>query len=115
MSDSVLVSIDRDPLFGMSPESYRDWLKRTLEGRVKEAYLFGSFVTGPFTKFSDIDLLLITDTVRPFVERPLDFTDLLDAVPTTDILVYTPEEFARLMTEEQGFWRGVRETMERIV
>ncbi len=116
MSDSVLVKINRDPLSGMTKGEYKEHLAAKLRGRVSEAYIFGSFNTGNFNRFSDVDLLLVCDTERPFIERGIDFFDIYDLVPATDILVYTPEEFRVIMHEEStGFWKSVKESMVRIL
>ncbi len=87
-----------------------------LTGRVIEAYIFGSFNNDTFSRFSDIDLLIVSDSSKPFMERGRDFNDLLDSVPATDILVYTPDEFRNIMEKEPaGFWKSVRENMVRII
>jgi predicted nucleotidyltransferase len=116
VNKSILVKIERDPLSGLSRDEYKELLKKKLKGRVVEAYIFGSFNTSDFNRFSDIDLLLVSDAVKPFIERGLDFSDIQDMVPATDILVYTPAEFSKIMSEEPaGFWKSVRESMVRIL
>jgi len=116
VNKSILVKIERDPLSGLTREEYKELLKKRLQGRVVEAYIFGSFNTPDFNRFSDIDLLLVSDAAKPFVERGLDFSDIQDMVPATDILVYTPAEFSKIMSEEPaGFWKSVRESMVRIL
>ncbi len=116
MSDNVLVTLDRDPLFGMTRESYVARLKSVLAGRVNELYVFGSFTGEGFDRFSDIDLIIICETDIPFVERSFLFSDLLDLVPATDILVYTPDEFSELMNNAYtGFWKSVKQSMVKII
>lgn len=116
MNKGILVKIERDPLSGLTREEYKELLKNKLKGRVVEAYIFGSFNTPDFNRFSDIDLLLVSDTAKPFVERGLDFSDIQDMVPATDILVYTPAEFRKIMSEEPaGFWKSVKGSMVRII
>jgi predicted nucleotidyltransferase len=116
MNKSILVRIDRDPLFGMTREEYIEELIKKLKGRVTEAYIFGSFNGNGFGRFNDIDLLLITDSSMSFVKRPEEYSDLLDLIPSTNILVYTPEEFRAIMEKEPvGFWKSVRESMVRII
>ncbi len=42
--------------------------------------------------------------------------DLYDLGPQMDILVYTPEEFSRIMDKlPVGFWRSVKEQMVRLI
>lgn len=116
MNRSILVKIERDPLSGLTRKEYKELLKKRLQGRAVEVYIFGSFNTPDFNRFSDIDLLLVCDTCKPFVERGLDYSDIQDMVPATDILVYTPDEFRKIMSEEPaGFWKSVRESMVRII
>ncbi len=116
MKNDILVKIDRDPLFGMSRDEYVNRLKNVLSGRVTEAYIFGSFTRDDFGRFSDIDLILVCDTSLPFLERAASFHDLLDLVPTTDILVYTPSEFEYIMENANtGFWKSVKAGMVRVI
>ena len=116
MSDNVLVVAHRDPLFGLSKEGYVQKLRERLSGRVRAAYIFGSFTGDSFGRLSDVDIILIAETTRPFIERAFDFEDLLDIVPSTDILVYTVDEFRSIMENaETGFWKSVRDGMVKIV
>ena len=115
-SSDILVIYDHDPLNGMSRDAYIDLLKQRLKGRVEKAYFFGSF-TGPyFNKESDIDIILIKNTDVPFIRRALEFEDVLDIVPDTDILVYTTDEFEGLTSHPTtGFWRSVTGSMVRFI
>lgn len=84
-------------------------LRRRLQGRnVSQAYIFGSFAEGSSAAWSDIDLIVVWQTDAPFIERPRSFWDLLEFDVPIDILVYTPQEFARLWSSDEGFWRTVR-------
>ena len=62
------------------------------------------FARGTAWEGSDIDMMVVTPTDRPFVER---FRDCLPAIVNAgvgvDLLVYTPEEFARMQAEERPF------------
>ncbi len=116
MSKEILIRIDRDPLFGLSEEEYLEKIRTFLRGKVKEAYIFGSLASGKTNRFSDIDILIVCNTGLPFVERSGQFHELLDIVPSTDILVYTPEEFRKLMdNDNSGFWTNVKKSMKRII
>ena len=116
MNKKILIRHERDPLFGFSADGFVDYLRITLDGRVQDAYLYGSFGTPEFYRHSDIDLMLVCDTAVPFVERALMFGDLRDRVPSLEILVYTPEEFTALTTEPSpGFWRSATSSMRKIV
>lgn len=82
---------------------------------VERAILFGSFARGTQDVASDIDLVLIEPTDRPFLERGLNHLPLfrLGLGLGLDLLVYTPEEFERLLREGNPLIeRAVREGVE---
>lgn len=93
----------------------RSSLRQVLEGRVSEAWIFGSFAQGEATKASDVDLLVVAETERPFWERPRLFDDLYEIHPRLDLLVYTPGEMERMMEDDSPFWRSVRGSRVRLV
>jgi uncharacterized protein len=116
MDEPVIVWNTREPLYGRSPAQFEEEARHILVGRVVAAYFFGSYGTPEFGRDSDVDLILVADTDRPFVERPLDYPELFDLVPDLDLLVYTPEEFAALTTEPSaGFWTSVVASMRRLL
>jgi len=116
MGDSALVKLPaRDPLGGVTPDVFIGKLRDLLRGRVCEAYIFGSFGTERFGQYSDVDVLLVLETDRPFLERPLEFADIMDMAPSMDLLVYTPEELSCLLKEDTGFWGSVKENMLRVL
>lgn len=92
-------------------------LKRVLERWVdilKEKYdpekviLFGSFgddTTGPW---SDIDLVVVKDTPKRFLDRVKEVLVLLQPEVGVDILVYTPQEFQTLAAERPFFQREIQ-------
>lgn len=57
-------------------------------------YLFGSYATGMADEDSDIDLLVVKETLEPRYKRSIEIQRLLigSKLPV-DILVYTNEEF----------------------
>ncbi|HAK45769.1 MAG TPA: hypothetical protein DCO79_07620 [Spirochaeta sp.] len=113
---SILVKYDLDPLCGKTAAEAIASITEKLSGRVEQAYYFGSFNTPAFNKNSDIDLLIVTETNTPFVERALEYSDLLDLFQAVDVLVYTPAEFSRLITNPSpGFWRSVTGSLVRII
>ena len=113
--NNILISYD-DPLRGYSREGLIKELQRRLAGRVQKAYVYGSFLTQEFSPGSDIDLILIKDTVSNFFERYKEFHDLRTFNPSIEYLVYTPEEWHRLTSEPSiGFWESLVSTMQRIV
>lgn len=74
------------------------------EHRARAAYLVGSRARGTADEHSDIDVIIIAESDRPEVER---FKDYLPAIMAArvgvDLLVYTPDEFDRLRSEERPF------------
>lgn len=106
-----------DIFYGLKKIEFTEMIKKRLLNRVIEAYYFGSVATNTFSPRSDVDLILITDSARPFISRPLDFSDLDTLAPRLDILVYTPNEWKSLCenTEHRGFWKDVLLSLEKII
>lgn len=63
---------------------------------VKKISLFGSYARGRIDLFTDLDVLVIMDTDKPFTERITEIYSLLALPVDADILCYTPQEFARM-------------------
>lgn len=74
------------------------------EQSARSAWLVGSHARGNAAPESDIDVIIVAPSERPFVDR---FRDYLPAVLAAgvgvDLFVYTPEEFERLQREERPF------------
>jgi len=68
-----------------------------LEGtEVERAIVFGAFARGEADAASDLDLVLIERTTEPFLERGRRHLPLFRLGIGIDLLVYTPQEYARL-------------------
>ena len=78
-----------------------DRLVKLLSARrdVRRVILFGSLASGNVGKRSDLDLVIITDSERPFFDRLQDFLEYLRPRISADLLVYTPEEWDELSRE----------------
>ena len=61
--------------------------------------LFGSLASGQVDEWSDVDMVIVKETNRRFLDRIRDVMQLLQPQVGMDILVYTPEEFAQLSRE----------------
>jgi uncharacterized protein len=72
-------------------------------GRARKAIVFGSVARGETDEWSDLDLVIIADTARPFLERYRDFESLYDVWPRLDLLIYTPEELAEMQAQGRPF------------
>jgi len=66
--------------------------------------LFVSLISGEVQEWSDIDLVIVRETKRKFLDRTREVMQLLRPQVGIDILVYTPEEFAQ-MSQERAFVR----------
>lgn len=55
--------------------------------------------SGSIGEWSDLDLVIVKQTDLPFLDRIKEVISLLDPQVGVDILVYTPEEFERLVHE----------------
>lgn len=71
--------------------------------RARKAIVFGSVARGEADEWSDLDLVIVADTSRPFLERYRDFESLYDVWPRLDLLIYTPAEFAAMQAEGRPF------------
>lgn len=100
----------------MSIEIPIDLLRRavTREG-VRAAYVFGSYAQGSADRHSDLDVLIVHETERPFLERFLDFDAVFNLGPAVDLLVYTPEEFERMQERGNPLVCEVLRTGKRIL
>ncbi len=63
---------------------------------VEKMVLFGSLVTGNVNSTSDIDLLIVEQTDKRFLDRLDELYSLLQPTVALDLLVYTPEEIESL-------------------
>jgi predicted nucleotidyltransferase len=83
-----------------------DELRRRLAPHLRpalRAIAFGSVARGEADDWSDLDLIVVARTSRPFFERFRDFAGLYDVWPRLDLLVYTPEELDRMLEEGNPF------------
>jgi predicted nucleotidyltransferase len=59
--------------------------------RARTVIAFGSVARGNADDRSDLDLIIVADTARPFFERFEDFRGLYDVWPRLDLLIHTPD------------------------
>ena len=64
---------------------------------IRSILLFGSLARGDINRTSDIDMIIVKETEKRFLDRPDEIYSTL--VPDRDILVYTPEEFEAKVLE----------------
>jgi predicted nucleotidyltransferase len=91
-----------------------DLLVKTLSQRsdILRISVFGSYARGRADLFTDLDVLVIMDTTRPFLERQRELYELLALPVDLDLLCYTPHEFENL--KDQPFLRHAL-TDEKVV
>jgi predicted nucleotidyltransferase len=88
----------------MSFDELRARIVRYLERTdVEKAIVFGSWARGQQDGMSDLDLVLVERTDRPFVERGLAHLELFRMGVGVDLIVYTPDEYRRLLEEGRPF------------
>ena len=66
---------------------------------IKQAIIFGSIARGEQTKHSDLDLIVVQDTKKHFLDRYEGILrDIYRMIKGrgVDLLIYTPEEFDRM-------------------
>jgi len=71
--------------------------------RPKRVVLFGSFARGEAHGLSDLDLIVIKDTRKKFVDRIAEVLELCDTDIPVEPLVYTPAEIEQLLAEDNSF------------
>jgi predicted nucleotidyltransferase len=88
----------------MSRARLSDRLQQVLRGLAnydaEKAILFGSAARTDGDEYSDIDLIVIKQTDRRFLDRLADVISAIDPDFALDVFVYTPEEFERMLDEE---------------
>ena len=65
--------------------------------------LFGSLAGGCAHAWSDIDLVVVKATQKRFVERLKEVALLIQPKVGIDFFVYTPEEFAEMISDPSSF------------
>ena len=73
----------------------------------EKVILFGSFAKSKVNRWSDIDLLILKDTRKSFLDRTKEVLLLLHPKVGVDILVYTPQEFKNLCAKRLFFKREI--------
>jgi predicted nucleotidyltransferase len=70
---------------------------------ILKVILFGSFASGRKDLFTDLDLVVIMETEKDFIQRTADLYGSIKCEVDLDLLVYTPQEFNTM--KERGFLR----------
>jgi predicted nucleotidyltransferase len=65
--------------------------------------LFGSMAQETIGEWSDLDLVIIKATSKPFLQRLKEVALLCQSPVAVDFLVYTPDEFAYMIADKNPF------------
>jgi len=96
-------------------EVYKEKFEKELEQIVKklvskyhpeQIILFGSWARGDFHSGSDIDLIIIKKTSERFVDRIGKVLELVDSPFVIEPMIYTPEEYQRMLEEDNYFLKS---------
>lgn len=84
-------------------------LKRVTEIIVREykperVILFGSLAQGTVHEWSDIDLAIVKETPRRFIDRTGEILRLTHPKVGLNVVVYTPREVAQMEEGGHYFW-----------
>jgi uncharacterized protein len=73
-------------------------------------YMFGSVARGEADAMSDLDVVIIKRTSRPFLVRLEETAKMLPFdLGAVDLLVYTPEEFSKMLEDGNAFAEMISE------
>jgi uncharacterized protein len=75
----------------------------TTQYQPEKVILFGSMASGTVHEWSDLDLVIVKNTSKPFLQRLKEVALMCQAPVGVDFLVYTPNEFAQMISEQNSF------------
>lgn len=67
--------------------------------------LFGSLASGNVHEWSDLDLAIVKQTPKRFLDRISDVFLTINPTVGCDVLVYTPEEIVQMLADNNRFMR----------
>ena len=70
---------------------------------LKKVIIFGSFARGDYHKGSDLDLIIVGEFKERFIDRIGKIIELNDTNLEIDAMVYTEEEFQKMIKERRPF------------
>ena len=98
---------DTGPSCGGAPplEHIRETFAPVLrKGGASKAIVFGSHARGEADRYSDLDLIIVAESDRPFLQRDRDFPGLYDVWRGgIDMLIYTADEIERMVAGHNPF------------
>lgn len=92
------------------PEYLKQRIIDALVGKnLQRVIVFGSYARGDCDQYSGLDIIIVCDTQLPFVERFREFHQLFELPMAIELLVYTPQEFEKMVKRENPFITPVLE------
>ena len=87
-----------------SLDQIRERLTHVLkQGGAKMAIVFGSYAHEEADRYSDLDLIIVAESDRPFFTRHEDFGGIYDVWRKgLDLLIYTPDEVSQMLSEHNS-------------
>ncbi len=82
-------------------------MKALEEYQPEKVILFGSHAMGSSDPHSDIDLVIIKRTQKVFLDRIKEVLKIIQPNFAIDIIVYTPKEFRKMLSEGNSFLEKV--------
>ena len=70
---------------------------------LKKIIIFGSFARGDYHKGSDLDLVIVGEFKERFIDRIGKIIELNDSNLEIEAMVYTEEEFQKMIQERRPF------------
>lgn len=86
-----------------TPKKLHRLLQQVLRYHPQRVYVFGSYARGEQDSLSDVDLVIIKETDRPFFERIKEALSFIEEHGAIDLLVYTPAEFEHMKDVQNAF------------
>ena len=89
-------------------EAIGEALTPALEGsNAQRAIVFGSYARGDANEYSDLDLIIVADTDKRFLQRHKDYRQVFRSWDpwgkSLDLLIYTPEEIDSMQARNNPF------------
>ena|SRR3989344_3389775 len=75
--------------------------------RPEKIMIFGSAARGEVGEWSDLDVIVIKKTTEPFIRRLRNAPSLLSLSRSCDLLIYTPQEFSKLVKTQSPFVKNI--------
>lgn len=75
----------------------------------KKILLFGSYARGEQDAYSDVDIVIIKETRKRFLDRLATVFEYVCPDYALDVLVYTPQEFAEMAARGNSFIERVQQ------